>query len=134
MKPRAAIIGAAFSGLSFGKLLHLQGIGNAILAEAGIKAIAAGDLYDGHVLPVMGDATLLRGVGKNEREDRRQGGGKARAAIKDMKIDSLRGPITIASQTRDVIQPFYIRKAEKAGNALYNIEFDKFRNAKDPGK
>ena len=33
-----------------------------------------------------------------------------------------------------MIQTFYIRKAEKVGNALYNIEFDKFRNAKDPGK
>jgi len=61
-------------------------------------------------------------------------GDKAMAAIKGMKINSPRGPITIDPQTRDVTQTVYIRKVEKVGNELYNVEFDKFQNVKDPGK
>ena len=51
-----------------------------------------------------------------------------------MKIDSPRGPITIDPATRDVVQTVYIRKVEKVGNELYNVEFDKFADVKDPGK
>jgi branched-chain amino acid transport system substrate-binding protein len=56
------------------------------------------------------------------------------AAFKGMKIDSPRGPITIDPATRDVVQTVYIRRVEKVGNELYNIEFDKFADVKDPGK
>lgn len=56
------------------------------------------------------------------------------AAFKGMKIDSPRGPITIDPATRDVVQTVYIRKVEKVGNELYNVEFDKFADVKDPGK
>jgi branched-chain amino acid transport system substrate-binding protein len=59
---------------------------------------------------------------------------KAMAALKGMKINSPRGPITIDPATRDVIQTVYIRKVEKRGNEVYNIEFDKFPDMKDPGK
>ncbi|MCL6467434.1 MAG: ABC transporter substrate-binding protein, partial [Ralstonia sp.] len=59
---------------------------------------------------------------------------KAMAAFKGMKIDSPRGPITIDPATRDVVQTVYIRKVEKVGNELYNVEFDKFADVKDPGK
>jgi branched-chain amino acid transport system substrate-binding protein len=51
-----------------------------------------------------------------------------------MKIASPRGPITIDPQTRDVIQTVYVRKVEKVGGELYNVEFDKFPDMKDPGK
>jgi branched-chain amino acid transport system substrate-binding protein len=61
-------------------------------------------------------------------------GDKAMAAFKGMKIDSPRGPITIDPATRDVVQTVYIRRVEKVGNELYNIEFDKFADVKDPGK
>ncbi|MFC7514908.1 ABC transporter substrate-binding protein [Herbaspirillum sp. GCM10030257] len=59
---------------------------------------------------------------------------KAMAALKGMKINSPRGPITIDPATRDVVQTVYIRKVEKRGNEVYNIEFDKFADMKDPGK
>ncbi len=36
--------------------------------------------------------------------------------------------------TRDVVQTVYIRKVEKRGSELYNIEFDKFTDVKDSGK
>jgi branched-chain amino acid transport system substrate-binding protein len=61
-------------------------------------------------------------------------GDKAMAVLKGMKINSPRGPITIDPQTRDVIQTVYIRKVEKVNGELYNVEFDKFENMKDPGK
>src|SRR5215813_1712535 len=56
------------------------------------------------------------------------------AALKGMKLTSPRGPIMIDPETRDVVQTVYIRKVEKTPNGLYNIEFDKYENQKDPGK
>jgi len=61
-------------------------------------------------------------------------GDKLVAAMKGMKLVSPRGPITIDPETRDVVQTVYIRKVEKTGGGLYNVEFDKFPDQKDPGK
>ncbi|KAI3591141.1 ABC transporter, substrate-binding protein (cluster 4, leucine/isoleucine/valine/benzoate) [Cupriavidus sp. U2] len=61
-------------------------------------------------------------------------GDKFLAALKGMKIQSPRGAITIDPGTRDVIQTVYIRKVEKVGGELYNVEFDKFEGVKDSGK
>jgi len=55
-------------------------------------------------------------------------------ALKGMKLMSPRGPIMIDPETRDIIQTVYIRRVEKVDGALYNIEFDKFSDVKDPGK
>jgi len=40
----------------------------------------------------------------------------------------------IDPDTRDIVQTVYIRKVEKVGGSLYNVEFDKFPDQKDPGK
>ena len=56
------------------------------------------------------------------------------AALKGMKLMSPRGPIMIDPETRDIVQTVYIRRVEKVDGALYNIEFDKFPDVKDPGK
>jgi branched-chain amino acid transport system substrate-binding protein len=61
-------------------------------------------------------------------------GDKAMAILRGMKINSPRGPITIDPQTRDVINTVYVRKVEKVNGELYNVEFDKFTDVKDPGK
>ena len=61
-------------------------------------------------------------------------GDKVMAALKGMKLTSPRGPIMIDPETRDVVQTVYIRKVEKVGSSLYNVEFDKFPDQKDPGK
>ena len=61
-------------------------------------------------------------------------GEKAMAILKGMKLTSPRGPISIDPETRDVVQTVYVRKVEKIGNEVYNVEFDKFLNVKDPGK
>jgi branched-chain amino acid transport system substrate-binding protein len=61
-------------------------------------------------------------------------GDKLIAAMKGMKLLSPRGPIMIDPDTRDIVQTVYIRKVEKTPGGLYNVEFDKFPDQKDPGK
>jgi branched-chain amino acid transport system substrate-binding protein len=56
------------------------------------------------------------------------------AAMKGMKWESPRGPISIDPETRDIVQNIYIRKVEKVDGELYNIEFQTFEAVKDPGK
>jgi branched-chain amino acid transport system substrate-binding protein len=55
-------------------------------------------------------------------------------AMKGMKWESPRGPISIDPETRDIVQNIYIRKVEKVDGELYNIEFQTFEAVKDPGK
>ena len=59
---------------------------------------------------------------------------KFMAALKGMKLMSPRGPIMIDPETRDIVQTVYIRKVERVNGELYNMEFDKFPDVKDPGK
>jgi branched-chain amino acid transport system substrate-binding protein len=56
------------------------------------------------------------------------------AAAKGMKWESPRGPISIDPETRDIVQTIYIRRVEKVGGDLRNVEFDKVENVKDPFK
>jgi branched-chain amino acid transport system substrate-binding protein len=55
-------------------------------------------------------------------------------AAKGMAWESPRGPMSIDPETRDVIQTIYIRRVEKVGGNLVNVEFDKVENVKDPVK
>jgi branched-chain amino acid transport system substrate-binding protein len=48
--------------------------------------------------------------------------------------DSPRGPIMIDPQTRDIVQNVYIRRVEKHGDRLANIEFETIPQVKDPWK
>ena len=54
------------------------------------------------------------------------------AAAKGMKWESPRGPISIDPATRDIVQNVYIRKVEKVGGHIVNVEFDTIKNVKDP--
>ena len=56
------------------------------------------------------------------------------AAAKGMKWESPRGPISIDPETRDIVQNVYMRKVEKVGGELYNVEFATFEAVKDPIK
>ena len=56
------------------------------------------------------------------------------AAVKGMAWESPRGPISIDPETRDIIQTVYIRRVEKVGGRIVNVEFDKVENVKDPVK
>jgi len=55
-------------------------------------------------------------------------------AAKGMKWEAPRGPMMIDPETRDIVQTIYIRKVEKVGGKLVNVEFDKVENVKDPVK
>src|SRR6266480_4753984 len=55
-------------------------------------------------------------------------------AMKGMAWESPRGPISIDPETRDIVQNIYVRKVEKVGNELYNVEFATFEAVKDPAK
>ena len=61
-------------------------------------------------------------------------GDKFVEAAKGMKWVSPRGPISIDPATRDIVQTIYIRKVEKVGAKLQNVEFDQIPDFKDPGK
>ena len=56
------------------------------------------------------------------------------AAAKGMAWESPRGPMSIDPETRDVVQTVYMRRVEKVGGQLVNVEFDKIENVKDPVK
>jgi branched-chain amino acid transport system substrate-binding protein len=56
------------------------------------------------------------------------------AAAKGMAWESPRGPISIDPETRDIVQTVYIRRVDKVGGQLLNVEFDKIENVKDPFK
>jgi len=56
------------------------------------------------------------------------------AAMKGMKWESPRGPISIDPETRDIVQNIYMRKVEKVNGELYNVEFATFEAVKDPMK
>ena len=55
------------------------------------------------------------------------------AAMKGLKWESPRGPISIDAETRDIVQNVYVRKVEKVGGELYNTETQTFEAVKDPG-
>jgi branched-chain amino acid transport system substrate-binding protein len=78
--------------------------------------------YDGmHVIY----AALAKTKGKTD-------GDSLIAAAKGLKWESPRGPMSIDPETRDVIQNVYIRKVEKVGGKLVNVEIAKFDNVKSP--
>ncbi len=56
------------------------------------------------------------------------------AAAKGMRWESPRGPMSIDPETRDVVQTVYIRRVEKVGGHLVNVDIDKIENVKDPWK
>jgi branched-chain amino acid transport system substrate-binding protein len=56
------------------------------------------------------------------------------AAAKGMSWESPRGPISIDPETRDIVQTVYIRRVDKIGGVLQNVEFDSVPAVKDPAK
>ena len=61
-------------------------------------------------------------------------GEKLVAAMKGLSWESPRGPLTIDAQFREPVQNIYIRKVEKVGNELHNVEFETLTAVKDPTK
>ena len=62
-------------------------------------------------------------------------GDKTVALLKGYKIDnSPRGPIMIDPETRDVVQNEYLRRVERVGGNLANVELETIPMVKDPWK
>jgi branched-chain amino acid transport system substrate-binding protein len=61
-------------------------------------------------------------------------GDKLVAAMKSQSWTSPRGPVSIDPATRDIVQNIYVRKVERVGGELYNVEFATIPNVKDPVK
>ena len=60
-------------------------------------------------------------------------GGEAMVnAMRGMTFESPRGPIQIDPQTRDIVHNIYVRKVERVGGELYNVEFDTLKMVGDP--
>ena len=55
-------------------------------------------------------------------------------AMKGLKWESPRGPISIDPETRDIVQNVYMREVKKVDGELYNVEFATFEAIKDPIK
>jgi branched-chain amino acid transport system substrate-binding protein len=54
--------------------------------------------------------------------------------LKGWKYDSARGPIMIDPETRDIVQNEYLRRVEKVGGQLRNVEIETIPMVKDPWK
>ena len=91
--------------------------------------------YDSHRL-VAGRPLVLGGVHVpyEKGEQGHSDGDALITAMKGMAFESPRGPISIDPDTRDIVQPIYIRKVEKINGELWNTEFAKFDDVKDPLK
>lgn len=61
-------------------------------------------------------------------------GDKLIAAMKGASWESVRGPVKIDPDTRDIVQNIYVRKTEKVGSELQNVEFATIKDVKDPVK
>jgi branched-chain amino acid transport system substrate-binding protein len=51
-------------------------------------------------------------------------------AMKGMSWTSPRGPVTLDPQTRDLVQNIYVRRVERVGGELHNVEFATIGNVK----
>jgi branched-chain amino acid transport system substrate-binding protein len=80
--------------------------------------------YDGmHLI----DVALQKSGGKTD-------GDSLINAAKGASWESPRGPISIDPETRDIVQTVYIRKVEKVGDRLVNLEIAAIPHVKDPYK
>jgi branched-chain amino acid transport system substrate-binding protein len=62
-------------------------------------------------------------------------GDRAMEILRGLKLDSPRGPVVIDPATRDPIETIYVRRVERLKDGkLYNVEFDRFPESKDPTK
>jgi len=55
-------------------------------------------------------------------------------AMRGMNWESPRGPISVDTETRDIVQNVYLGKVEKVRGELWNVQFATFEAVKDPLK
>lgn len=75
-----------------------------------------------------GMAALYRGLEKTGGDAT---GPALAKALAGETIESPRGPITIDAETRDIVQTIYVRKVERVGDRLMNVEIHEFPESRD---
>ena len=99
------------------------------------KFVAAFGTANGGMRPNfmgVGGYDGMRVIMKGLEATKGKGGEALINAMKGQVFESPRGPVLIDAQTRDIVQDVYIRKVERVGGQLYNVEFDKQEAVKDP--
>ncbi|MDB5897709.1 MAG: amino acid/amide transporter substrate-binding protein family [Ramlibacter sp.] len=76
----------------------------------------------------------MRVIYKALEASKGEGGDALLAGMRGQSFESPRGPLQIDPATRDVIHNIYIRRVERVGGELYNVEIETFKDVKDPGK
>ncbi|MFT4013917.1 MAG: ABC transporter substrate-binding protein [Paracoccus sp. (in: a-proteobacteria)] len=75
-----------------------------------------------------GMAALYRGLEKTGGDAT---GPALAKALAGETLESPRGPITIDPETRDIVQTVYVRKVERVGDRLMNVEIHEFPESRD---
>ncbi len=113
---------------------HYAAAHKSALNQKFVKEFEAANKFRPNFMAVAGyDGMAL--VYKALAATKGQGGGDALlAAMKGATFESPRGMMTIDPETRDVIHDMYIRRVERVGGQLHNVEFDVQKQVKDPAK
>jgi branched-chain amino acid transport system substrate-binding protein len=124
-----AVLGVVTSG-------HYSAAHDSALNKAYVKAYA--DAYGTSLRPnymsVAGYDGMAAIYASLQKTNGDTNSDKIMASMKGLEFESPRGSVKIDPETRDIVQTIYFRRVEKVGGKLYNIEFDKIDNVKDPGK
>jgi branched-chain amino acid transport system substrate-binding protein len=76
----------------------------------------------------------MRVIYKALETSKGQGGDALLAGMRGQSFESPRGPLQIDPKDRDVIHNIYIRRVERVGGELYNVEIETYKDVKDTGK
>jgi len=105
------------------------------LNKAFVKAFTAANNNMRPNFMAVGGYDGMRVIYKAIEETKGQGGGAALiASMKGQSFESPRGPIQTDAKTGEIIQNVYIRKVERKGGQLWNVEVDTAQAVKDPAK
>jgi branched-chain amino acid transport system substrate-binding protein len=77
---------------------------------------------------IMWDALQVLYAGLEAQRGQKFDSDKFMAAVKGKSFDSPRGPFTLDKTTGDIIQNAYIRKVERIGGVLQNVEFETIKD------
>jgi branched-chain amino acid transport system substrate-binding protein len=141
-KPEAVFLflPAGEQGIAFMKAFNDRG-----LAKAGIKLVATGDLTDDHVLTAMGEPTLglvtthHYSAAHDSPENkafveayRRVSGGKRPNFMAVGGFDGMAAIVEVVKKLNGKLDGN--KEMEIVGDELFNVEFDRFPDVKDPGR
>jgi branched-chain amino acid transport system substrate-binding protein len=113
---------------------HYSAAHNSTANKAFVEAFQAANPRMRPNFMAVGGYDGMRLIYKGLEASKGAGGEALLEAMKTQRFESPRGPVAIDPATRDIVQDIYIRKVEKVGGALYNVEFETIKQVKDPAK